>query len=386
MNVYITNLSAFMPNEPVANDEIEKVLGMVGGKPSRARRLVQRSNGIHTRYYVIDPHTGDANFTNAELAAKAIQGLENDGFKLSETECLTCGTTMSDQTMPSHASMVHGELKLPPCEVVSMSGVCLSSLSAMKYAYLGIRAGEFKKAVSCGSEIPSTLMRSKYYEEELESKVEALEKHPEIAFEKDFLRFMLSDGAGAALLEPKPNAKGLSLRIDWIVERSYANEQAACMYSGAEKRPDGSLKGWVEFDPQDWLKYSIFSIKQDVKQLNEHIMPYTVERGMKDVLKLHPDLKASGIDWFLPHYSSLYFRERAAASLKAANFEIPYEKWFTNLASKGNTGSASIYIILEELFRSGNLKLGQKLLCYVPESGRFSTGFMHLSVVGPDAA
>ncbi len=375
-----------MPNEPVANDEIEKVLGMVGGKPSRARRLVQRSNGIHTRYYVIDAHTGDANFTNAELAAKAVQGLENDGFKLSEIECLACGTTMGDQTMPSHASMVHGELKIPPCEVVSLAGVCLSSLSAMKYAYLGIRAGASHKAVSCGSEFPSTLMRAKFYEEELESKVEALEKYPEIAFEKDFLRFMLSDGAGAALLEPKPNAKGQSLRIDWIVERSFANEQAACMYSGAEKRPNGTLKGWLEFDPQDWLKYSTFTIKQDVKQLNEHIMPYTVERGMNEVLKLHPDLKPTDIDWFLPHYSSNYFRERAAASLKAANFEIPYERWFTNLASKGNTGSASIYIILEELFKSGNLKLGQRLLCYVPESGRFSTGFMHLTVVGPDAA
>lgn len=375
-----------MPNAPVANDEIENVLGMVAGKPSRARRLVQRSNGIQTRYYVIDPKTGEANYSNAQIAANAIRGLENDTFKISQIECLACGTTMSDQTMPSHAAMVHGELKNPPCEIVSAAGVCLSSLTALKYAYMGIKSGEFTTAVACGSEIPSTLMRAKYYEEEISSKVDALEKHPEIAFEKDFLRFMLSDGAGAALVEPKPAAKGLSLRIDWIVERSYANEQAACMYSGADKQPDGSLKGWVAHEPQEWLSRSIFSIKQDVKQLNEHIMPYTVERGMKDVLKLHPDLKPADIDWFLPHYSSLYFRERAAASLKDANFEIPYERWFTNLATKGNTGSASIYIILEELFKSGKLKAGQRLLCYVPESGRFSTGFMHLTVCTPDAA
>jgi len=380
LEVYITNLASFLPGKPVENDAMEGVLGLVGGKPSRARRLVLRSNGITSRHYVVDPATGQATHSNAQLAAEAIRGLKKDGFSLDEIECLACGTTMSDQLMPNHASMVHGELKIPPCEVVSPGGVCLSSLTALKYAYR-VKSGEFKKAVACGSEIPSTLMRAKYYQEELDAQIEALEARPEIAFEKDFLRWMLSDGAGAALVEPQPAPQGLSLRIDWIVERSYANEQAACMYSGAVKQPDGSLKGWVSFEPQEWLDQSVFAIKQDVKQLNEHIMPYTVERGIKDVLKLHPGLKPEQVDWFLPHYSSHYFRERAYASLKAADFEIPYEKWFTNLATKGNTGSASIYIILDELFKSGNLKAGQRLLCYVPESGRFNTGFMHLTVV-----
>lgn len=377
MDVYITKLSAFLPGEPVSNDAMESVLGLVGGKPSRAKRLVLRSNGITSRHYVIDPKTGATTHSNAALAAEAIRGLKD----LEDVDCLACGTTMGDQLMPSHASMVHGELGIPPCEVVSPAGVCLSSLTAMKYAWLGIKAGEFRKAIACGSETPSALLRSKYYEAEVESKIAALEAHPELAFEKDFLRFMLSDGAGAALLETKPAASGLSLRIDWIMERSWANEQAACMYAGSEKQPDGSLKGWVTFEPQEWLSRSLFGIKQDVKQLNEHIMPYTVGKGMQEVLRQHPDLKPEQIDWFLPHYSSNYFRERAFASLSSVNFEIPYERWFTNLSTKGNTGSASIYIILEELFHSGKLKAGQKLLCYVPESGRFSTGFMQLTVV-----
>jgi len=57
------------------------------------------------------------------------------------------------------------------------------------------------------------------------------------------------------------------------------------------------------------------------------------------------------------------------------------QRWFTNLTSKGNTGAASIFIILEELFNQGRLRTGERLLCYVPESGRFSTAFMHLTVV-----
>src|SRR5213080_2681142 len=98
---------------------MEGILGMVGGKPSRARRMILRSNGIETRHYVIDPKTGLPNYSNAQLAAEAARKLVGKGFTLDQIECLSCGTTMGDQTMPNHAVMVHGELGNPPCEVVS---------------------------------------------------------------------------------------------------------------------------------------------------------------------------------------------------------------------------------------------------------------------------
>jgi 3-oxoacyl-[acyl-carrier-protein] synthase-3 len=63
------------------------------------------------------------------------------------------------------------------------------------------------------------------------------------------------------------------------------------------------------------------------------------------------------------------------------DFIIPKDRWFTNLTKYGNTGSASIYIILEELFNYNRLSIGEKILCYVPESGRFSSSFMFLEVV-----
>lgn len=374
MSVYITKLSAALPGPAISNDEMEAVLGLVDGKPSRAKRLVLRANGIRSRHYVVNTK-GAPTHSNASLAAEAVRGL-----KASDIDCLACGTTMGDQTVPSHASMVQGELKLPALEIASLAGVCLSSLNAMKYAWLGVQCGEFKKAVACGSEAPSLILRSRFFEAETQGQLDELEARPEVAFERDFLRWMLSDGAGAALLEPAPSAQGLSLRVDWIFERSFAGEVDACMYAGAEKQPDGSLRGWVTFDPGEWQDLRLFALGQDVKQLNEGIARYTVELGMAEVLKKYPDLKPAQIDWFLPHYSSEYFREKAYASLVKAGFEIPYERWFTNLTTKGNTGSASIYIMLEELFASGRLKAGQRILCYVPESSRFSTGFMHLTV------
>lgn len=380
--VYITATSAFLPNAPVNNDQMEAILGQAGPKPSRARRTILRSNGIKSRHYAIDPATGATTHTNAQLTAEAVRGLTGPRFSLEQMECLACGTTQADQIMPNHAVMTHGELGCPPCEVIATAGVCVAGITAMKYAWLGVAAGEFTRAVATGSETASAVMRGRLFGPELAHRADAIEERPEIAFEKDFLRWMLSDGAGAVLLEPAPRTDGISLRIDWIFERSYANEKPACMYSGAVKQEDGSLKGWKEFQPEEWLAESVFAVKQDVKQLNEFVIHYTVERPLAEILHTGR-LRPEEVDHFLPHYSSAFFRDKVAAGMEKVGFAIPQERWFTNLETCGNTGSASIYIMLDELFRSGRLKAGEKILCYIPESGRFSTAFMLLTVSAP---
>ena len=45
-DVYINQTAAYLPFEAVGNDDIEAVLGMIGDKPSRAKRIILRSNGI----------------------------------------------------------------------------------------------------------------------------------------------------------------------------------------------------------------------------------------------------------------------------------------------------------------------------------------------------
>lgn len=379
-DVYINRIAAFLPNEPVDNDNIEKVLGQIGERPSRAKRIILRSNQIKTRHYAIDPVTREATHSNAELTAEVIRKLEADGLDLNSVDILSCGTTMPDQLMPNHAIMVHGELGCDSLEVVSTAGICLSGVTALKYAYTAIKSGEAEIAIATGSENSSAVMRGENFKPEVEAKVEALQKHQEIAFEKDFLRWMLSDGAGAMALSAKPNSDSLSFKINKIFSTSYANILETCMYAGAEKSEDGSVSGWRTFAPDDWLKKSIFAVKQDVKLLNDNVMEYTVAQALMVMLKkemFNPD----EIDWFLPHYSSGFFREEVYMKMQKAGCDIPQEKWFTNLSYKGNTGSASIYIMLEELLNEGMVKKGQKVLCYIPESGRFSTAFMLLEAV-----
>ncbi|HLD66266.1 MAG TPA: beta-ketoacyl-ACP synthase III [Pseudomonas sp.] len=377
--VFINRVSAYLPHAPVDNEQMEARLGQVGDRPSRARKLVLRSNGITQRHYAIDPESGLPSLNNAQLSAAAIRGLEGPGFDLQQLECLVASSASPDQVMPNHGVMVHGELGNPPCEVVSTAGICLCGITALKYAYLSVASGESRNAVACGSELASSLMHARNFEAELEGRVEALEQSPEIAFEKDFLRWMLSDGAGAVWLEAKPNAEGLSLRIDWIDILSFADSMPTCMYAGAEREGEG-LTGWSRYDGEARNRLSVMAIKQDVKLLNENIVRVTVEQALQRILLRRP-LSVEGIDYFLPHYSSEFFRERLAVGLANVGLPIPQERWFSNLTRKGNTGAASFFIMLEELFNGGQLKAGETLLGYVPESGRFSSAFLHLTVV-----
>jgi 3-oxoacyl-[acyl-carrier-protein] synthase-3 len=281
--------------------------------------------------------------------------------------------------MPSHGVMTHGWLpEAGAVEVVSPSGVCCAGMHSLKYAYLAIKSGEIKSAVATGSERFSGLLVSDVFEEEAQ-KLKELTENPFIAFQKEFLRWMLSDGASAFLMSDEPNKEGLSLRLDWIEGVSFANEMETCMYMGAEKQADGTLKGFMDYTPEEIMTKSIFSVKQDINLLSDNIVPL----GGKKIKEIFDKkgLSAKDIDWFLPHISSNFFKSKIYDLVEIYGGGIPYEKWFINLYTVGNVGAASVYLMIDELFNNGQLKKGEKILLLVPESSRFSYMYAMLTVV-----
>ncbi len=375
--VYINRIASFLPGKPIGNEEMEEYLGYINGKKSKSKPVVLRNNKITTRYYA-HGKDGKSTHSNAQLTAEAIKALCADGFKVEDIELLTSGTTSPDQVLPAHAVMVQGLLKSRPIEAISFSGSCCSAMNALKYAYMSVKTGNTNNAVTTGSEKFAAWTRSENFEEEAHQ-LEALEDNPILAFEKDFLRWMLSDGAAAALISDKPNEKGISLKIDWIEICSFANEVEACMYMGAEKDTNGNLHGWSEFKQKEWLEKSIFSVKQDARMLDKYIAQLGTKKYV-ELFKKH-NVDPQSIDWFLPHISSEYFRSKVNDEMKKYGVELPQEKWFVNLSRVGNIGAASIFIALGELMNSGKLKKGQKIALTVPESARFSYANAVLTVV-----
>ncbi|MDR1814436.1 MAG: beta-ketoacyl-ACP synthase III [Tannerella sp.] len=414
MPVYITRLSSFFPNRPVCNDKMEKYIGLVNQKSLLAKTLILGKNGITNRYYAIGEN-GEITHTNAEMAAEAVRGL---GVPLEEIDLLTCGTASPEQVMPSHGVMVHGELK-GSCntEVVSFAGSCCTGMQALKYAWMALQSGDKKNAVCVASERLSAWMMARYFEKESEL-INRLKKRPILAFEKEFLRWMLSDGSVAAYLTTsssvriaQSNAIGtdngkdcfvprnddasspvianavkqsqsndsVAFRIEWIELTSYANEVETCMYAGAEKDADGRLRGWTSYSEDDWLNKSIFSLKQDTKMLDEYIVPLG-GRFLKEIVEKR-NFDPSSVDWFLPHLSSMYFEKKIEEELVHLGYDIPKEKWFYNLPQIGNIASASAFAMLDELQRSHRLRKGDRILLMVPESARFSYAYALLTAI-----
>ena len=368
MSVFITSTGHFLPGDPVNNDQIEDVLGYVGGKPSRLKKRILESNGIQTRHYAIDEqhHT---TISNSDMAAQSGQVcLDNSTLSRQQINMLSCATSQGDLVLPGFGSMVQAQISLADVELQTSHGICSSSMMALKSAFTSLKAGEHNNALVIASELVSRLFKASHYE--------AAGVDKDLDFNAEFLRFMLSDGAGSLLLETQ--SRGQCFRIDWIRSFSHADAFPVCMSVGYPQDKD---------DHRTWQDYPSYAeaeaagallIRQDVRLL-ENI----VKLGVDGFLRLIDEgrLKAEQIDHLLCHYSSHYFRSKIFDMLTMCGAAVTEEKWYSNLYTRGNTGCASIFIMLDEFRRTQIYKTGDIIFCMVPESGRFNNVYMQLTVV-----
>ncbi|VUD59087.1 3-oxoacyl-[acyl-carrier-protein] synthase 3 protein 1 [Thalassocella blandensis] len=378
-DAYIVATGAYLPGEPISNDEMEDYLGMVNDKPSRYRRRILQSNGIKSRHYAID-EKGEMTHLTDQLASEAIKdALISLGVEADTLDMFSVGTTLPDLLAPGIASMVHGRIGGKHADILSTAGICGAGAAAMKAAVMSVISGQHKQVVACGAERPSVLMRSKRFEKESEIVHEGDVAASYQFFHADFLRWMLSDGAGAFIIANAPRAAGLSLKVEWMETASYADALETCMYMGSSN-PNALTpqNTWIEnVSNNELADMSMLLLRQDTKVLAEHIVDVVADFAAK----MKEKFGLPEIDWFLPHISSYFFHEKLHQKLLDNGIDIPLNNWFTNLETKGNTGAASIYIMLDELYRSGRLEHGQKLLLMIPESGRFSVSYALLTVV-----
>lgn len=371
---YINAIGKFLPGKPIGNNEIEAYLGRVNHQPSKVKNRILKSNGIQQRYYALNS-SQQTIYRNSELAANAVKDtLSNSNLGKTKLDLLACATTWSDLLVPGFGNLVMKELALPPLEVTSHQGVCCAGIAALNYAVSQIQLGK-SNAIAVSSELASRLFINTKFE--AQTKIKQGQK---LNFDTEFLRWMLSDGAGACLIQTQPNFQGISLRVEWIESVSYSNIYPLCMYAGA--KDDSGKPSWMDYpDYNDAIADGAINLRQNIRLLSE-----VIKLGVRGWLKLIEMGKIipEEVDWFLCHYSSHFFRHQIIDLLEQAGAMIPEEKWFTNLYTKGNTGCASIYLMLEELFNSGKLQPGEKICCFVPESGGFTTAYMMLTVVTSD--
>lgn len=366
--VYLESAGYFMPGEPVSNDAMDSYIAPLNRMSSRIKSRILAENGIKQRYYAIDPE-GATVFTNAQLAANAIRDcLRRHDSDLSAVSLLASGSSGGDALMPGFSNMIQGELAAHPMETLSVHGICAAGVSAIQTAAQGVELGGHGSALAVASELPSRLFKRSRF----------AARGYDADFDAHFLRWMLSDGAGAVLLgnsgRPLPGAsQGVRLRLKWVHQRSFSGDYPVCMQLGlSADRARGHLDypSWNEAEADGAL-----SLRQDIR-----LLPHLFDIGIHEYAKLVRDgwVDPDQVDHFLCHYSSEKFIPVVEDLMEKAGLVIPRERWFSNLAWRGNTGAASILIMLAEFLETREMKPGEQIFCYIPESGRFMAAYMLL--------
>ena len=366
--VYLESAGYFMPGEPVSNEDMDRYIAPLNRMSGRIKSRILAENGIKQRHYAIDPE-GATVFTNAQLAANAIRDcLRRHDSDLSAVSLLASGSSGGDALMPGFANMIQGELAAHPMETLSVHGICAAGVSAIQTAAQGVELGGHASALAVASELPSRLFKRSRF----------AARGYDADFDAHFLRWMLSDGAGAVLLgnggRPLPGAsQGVRLRLKWVHQRSFSGDYPVCMQLGlSADRARGHLDypSWNEAEADGAL-----SLRQDIR-----LLPHLFDIGIHEYAKLVRDgwVDPDQVDHFLCHYSSEKFIPVVEDLMEKAGLVIPRERWFSNLAWRGNTGAASILIMLAEFLETREIKPGEQIFCYIPESGRFMAAYMLL--------
>ncbi len=360
MGVFITQTGSFLPGQPIDNDHMHRFIGEVPGE-QEIKQQVLKMNGIRQRYYALMEDQSPT-YDVYELACEAVRNCVGPSRQDNPIGYLSAGSTHTPYSGPGISSILHGMLAEEgllnsAAEVNSNSGICTSSATALQNAYRAIKSGDHQSAVCIGAERPSEVLKSSAFRGKYNTDDVAGDIRQSEWFMSAFLRFMLSDGAGAALLEDCPADNGRSFEINWAFARSFAHIAPLCM----------------TMDNRRML------LSQNVDILSRHL--FDCSREFVGMAMKHFGDSFDSYTTVLPHLSSFFFQRRMERIMKEFltrhTDNVPY---WTNLATVGNTGAASIFVMLDEYARTQPYSPGDRILLFIPESGQFNFVLISLTV------
>ena len=330
--VYIEAAGYHLPGEPVDNEAMDAYIAPINKISPRMKKRILAENGIRLRHYAIDKD-GNTVMSHANLAARAVHDcLGRSQTRLDEISLLAAGSSGGDAILPGFANMIHGELGAPPLKTLSSQGVCAAGVTAIEFAAQAIELGAHSRALAVAAEVPSRMFKQSRF----------APRGYDSDFDAHFLRWMLSDGAGAMLLTDKPSGRGgLRLKLKWIHQKSFAGDYPVCMQLGLTEDRSTS---YLDFPSSGEAEVAgAMSLRQDIRML-PHLFDVSIHEYVKLVAAGY--VHSERIDHFLCHYSSERFIPVVEELLDKAGLSIPKERWYNNLSFRGNTGAASIFIML----------------------------------------
>jgi len=253
------------------------------------------------------------NETNVDLAYNAsVEALKNSNVSKEDLDLIIAVTSSPDQMSPTTASILHNKLDINKnVPSIEMNGVCSGFIYAMSFSSTLIASGQYKNILIVASETYS--------------------KH--ISKENRNCIFF-GDGAGAVVLGQSKNG--------WMVSDLSSNGKGTGM-SGFRMPLVG------DFD----------MIGREVWDKAITVLPESIRSVLKKA-----NMTSGDIDIFVPHQPSLNILK-----IVAEDVGISIDKVKVIMHKYANIASASIPIALDDAFKKGEIKEGDKILLSAIGSG-----------------
>lgn len=355
--IRIAGTGSYLPGSPVSIDQVDSILGELTQAPvkiqswlNRMKEMMKQMVEVKNYYYAIDPLSRtftDDNVTMAVGAAK--NALANAGMTPEDIEFISYGSAHQDQ-MPTASVRIQELLGIENCAEISIHANCTSAYKALLVAFEFLKSGRYKNALVLSSGISSSQLRAEYYNQKAVRK------------EDLFLRYFLSDGAGAVILKID-NAGSGGLFLENIYIESPGGKKPSAM---KDRRPSYWMNPVDEFESGSHHLSQMF---QDELRKNFHEDGGTIFfHGLKRMLAKYP-VDIQKLKFFQVNFPSSHVVELVMEECQALG--IPGDALYTKMSSMGYAGPPMVLICLDKIFREEKLTEGDIILSFVTEVSKF---------------
>lgn len=355
--VKVAGSGSFLPGKPIPADEVDRYLGELTDAPDKVRRWLKRirllmKELVEVEYYhfALDPVTRKFTEDNVTMSVKAArEALADAGISAGEIELIVYGSAHQDQ-MPTASVRIQEALGIEQCAEISVHANCTSAYKALLIGADLIRNGRYKTALIISSGISSSELVAEYYNQPLVKKEEL------------FLRYFLSDGAAAIILQSADACRdGLFVEYNYI--ESIGGLKPSAM---GNRRPAYFMNPKEEFD----LGYHhLAQMFQEELRTNFHDPDGSVFlKGLKRMLAKFP-VDKNRIKFFQVNFPSKHISELIMD--ECTGLGIDRRTLYSKMASMGYIGPPMALLCLDRIRKEEQLSEGDIILSFVTEVSKF---------------
>ncbi|MCK5170003.1 MAG: 3-oxoacyl-ACP synthase III family protein [Bacteroidales bacterium] len=355
--VKLTGTGSYLPGNPITIDEVDNYLGELTEAPKKIQKWLHRMKDLMKEmlevdyyHFAIDPETREFTDDNITMSVKAAKRAINEaGIKAEDIDLIVYGSAHQDQ-MPTASVRIQEALGIEQCGEMSIHANCTSAYKALLVAGDFIKSGRYRNALVLSSSMSSSELRAEYYNQ------------PIVKKEELFLRYFLSDGAGALVLQATDEKKD-GLFVEHTYMESVGGKKPSAMLN---KRPAYWMNPKKEFELGYHHLAQMFN-----EQLRTHFHDEDGSvflKGLKRMLNKYP-INLSELKYFQVNFPSKHISELIMD--ECDELGISRDTLYTKMTTMGYVGPPMAFISIDKIVREESLIKNDLILSFVTEVSKF---------------